>query len=306
MRIRWAMLAVLVVGLAACGGKADQSGASTSSPPGSTRTNPPGSTSPGSGAPGTTSPDANPPGTTDGGQTGPGTTGTAAALGANPWALQSYGPTPTPAAAPATLAFQPLGALEGTTGCNTFSGSYTVDGSRLSLTLGPMTLIGCTDPAVGAQEQAITLGLPGVTGFRIEGDQLVLTDDQGGTRFTYVVASSALGGTAWTITGLNNGRDAVEGTPPSAGPTLSFVADGQASAFGGCNQLTGTYVQGPANALTLSLSPTTANPCPPENAQIEQQLLAALAKVTTADQRDGTITMRSADGAIQIVARRTR
>jgi heat shock protein HslJ len=143
-------------------------------------------------------------------------------------------------------------------------------------------------------------------GFRLDGDQLVFTDARGDALFTYVAPSGARGGTARTLTGLDNGRDAVEGTALTEQLTMSSGPDDHVSSFGDCNQLKGTYTQGPGDGLALSLTPITANPCPPANTEIEQRLVAALAEVTTADQHDATITMRAADGTIQVVARRTR
>ena len=70
------------------------------------------------------------------------------------------------AAAVAALDFGADGStLNGTTGCNGFGGTYSQDGSNLTIELGPMTLVACTDDATTAQERAIVDGLPRVASF---------------------------------------------------------------------------------------------------------------------------------------------
>src|SRR5688572_4750269 len=95
-------------------------------------------------------------------------------LAGTKWLLSSY-----VAAAVAALDFGADGStLSGTTGCNGFGGTYSQDGSTLSIELGPMTLVACTDDATTAQERAIVDGLPRVASFTASG-QLALLDDNG-------------------------------------------------------------------------------------------------------------------------------
>jgi heat shock protein HslJ len=102
---------------------------------------------------------------------------TADPLAGTAWKLESYEvpPSPTVHAAPgaiATLVFDTAGALGGSTGCNQFGGTYTIDGSRLSIGLGPMTQMACAAPEVNTQEAALVKLLAQVTGFAITGDRL--------------------------------------------------------------------------------------------------------------------------------------
>src|SRR6478672_7888201 len=76
------------------------------------------------------------------------------ALAGTSWALSSYqGPdgnagVPAVPDANAPLAFTTDGTVNGSTGCNQFSGSYTESGNSLSIELGPMTQIACANPLV--------------------------------------------------------------------------------------------------------------------------------------------------------------
>ncbi len=65
------------------------------------------------------------------------------------------------------------GRVAGTTGCNRYMGAYEVDGD--SLAFGPIatTMMACPPPA-DAVERAYVAALARVTGWRLDGDQLVL------------------------------------------------------------------------------------------------------------------------------------
>jgi heat shock protein HslJ len=67
------------------------------------------------------------------------------------------------------------GAVGGSGGCNTYSGSYTVDGD--AITFGPIisTLIACEDP-IGTQEQAYFAALGRADSFEVSGGVLTLSE----------------------------------------------------------------------------------------------------------------------------------
>ena len=94
------------------------------------------------------------------------------------WALGSIADQPVPASTGATLAFA-SGTASGTSGCNTFSGPYAVDGQ--SLDIGPLTSTrkACPGPVM-ATEQAYFAALEAVTTWAVPqdapmGTQLTLT-----------------------------------------------------------------------------------------------------------------------------------
>lgn len=88
----------------------------------------------------------------------------------------------TPRDAEAFLTFSDDGTVSGNSGCNQFSGRYTVDGSTLRIDNLNATLMAC-DGGGGKLEQAV-LGVleGGALEFRIEADKLTLTGADTGLR----------------------------------------------------------------------------------------------------------------------------
>ena len=94
------------------------------------------------------------------------------------WTVESIsidGSATAPASGTAMTAVFEDGTVSGTGGCNTYSGSYSVDGD--AITFGPLvsTLIACEDP-IGAQEQAYFAALARADGFDVDGGTLTLSE----------------------------------------------------------------------------------------------------------------------------------
>jgi heat shock protein HslJ len=234
--------------------------------------------------------------------TSPATTATGMTL-VGPWVLASYaGPDgPVPASPGATMAFAADGTFSGNTGCNVLNGTYTTSGSSMTVTPGPMTMRACADPAIDAQEQALVTGLPTVTGFAIAGDQLTLSDSSGAPLFVFTAGPTGLEGTSWKVTGVNNGRGAVEGTSLTEALTLEF-GGGTVSGFNGCNTFSGSFT---TTGTTITISTdlaTTLIACEPDVDALAQQYTTALTASTTYEVSGSMLTLRDAEGAMQVTA----
>ena len=221
------------------------------------------------------------------------------------WVLASYTAgaekNDTPAGV-ATLTFADGGELSGSTGCNRLAGTYEVDGDALTITLGPATLMACEDEALNAQEQAIVNGLPEVTTFTATEDSLTLLGFDEQALFTYDAADGLEG--AWSVTGVNNGKDAVQGSSLTEALTADFGPDGTFSGYGGCNTLSGPYETTDPDGLTIGPLAGTMMACAEDVMALEAQYQAALAAVATYTIDGDTLTLRDADGATQITAAR--
>ena len=90
-----------------------------------------------------------------------------------------------------TATFQD-GAVAGSSGCNRYNAPYTVDGDTLELGAVASTKMACPPPA-DAVEQAYLAALETVTGWRIDGEELVLVDGDGAELLRYVPGASSEG-----------------------------------------------------------------------------------------------------------------
>lgn len=96
------------------------------------------------------------------------------------WDLTDYGPAGSTSPALTEnepgLTFNEDGTLNGSSGCNGFSGEYTIDGDQI--TFGPIvsTLMLCDSPMMG-QEEAFFQVLMDTATYQIDGDRLTLTNN---------------------------------------------------------------------------------------------------------------------------------
>jgi heat shock protein HslJ len=108
---------------------------------------------------------------------------------------------------------------------------------------------------------------------------------------------------AWSVTGINNGREAVVSLESGTTVTAAFTADGNVTGSGGCNDYHGPYT---AKGQTLTIGPlgSTRKACEPAVMTQETQFFTALGKITTLDPSGPMIMLRDASGATQVVLTR--
>jgi len=219
------------------------------------------------------------------------------------WTLTSYltGSTQTPAAAtPATIALSTGGRFAGTTGCNNLAGTWTGSANgAFTITPGPMTLIGCSDPAVTAQETALTTGLVKVTDSTLSASTLTMQDSAGNALFTWKRGPDGIQG-SYKVTGVNNGNGAVVGSSAAEKASITFGADGTVSGNTGCNSFSGTYDVTGSNITINGNVASTMMACEADAQAFEQQFLAALTASATWERNGQTVTLRDGTGATQL------
>ena len=217
------------------------------------------------------------------------------------WVLVSYGdamaPTEVPAGVTVTAKFD-AGQLSGNNGCNSYTGTYTVDGSNLTITPGASTMMACQEPQ-STVEQAYMAALPLVTTFATAEGGLTLTYGDG-QALVYKAGPSGLTGTSWEVTGYNNGKEAVVGL--AAGTTISLEF-GEGTVTGkACNSYNGPFTE---TGTTVTIGPlaTTMMACPEEGVMDQETAyLIALQAATEFSLDGGMLTLRDATGATQVTA----
>jgi heat shock protein HslJ len=199
--------------------------------------------------------------------------------------------------APATLRFEGGRAL-GSDGCNRFSIGYTAQNGTLNFpSPGAGTRMAC--PAeVMKQADVFLLAVSGAKAYRVNNGQLQLLGDDGAVRATFDPQSTALAGTSWRATAVNNGRGAVQGLLSGSTITLAFDDQGRISGSAGCNRYMGRYTVSDG-VLKLSPAASTRMACPDDRlAAQEDAYLKALATVSTLRMEADRLELRTATGAL--------
>jgi heat shock protein HslJ len=153
-----------------------------------------------------------------------------------PWVLVSGVSVPQDVAVVWPSALLENGTIGGTTGCNRYIAHYTIDDD--SVEIGPIALtrMACPPPA-DAIERAYVAALEQVTGWRVDGEDLVLTGAEEAELLRYARATP-LGN--WRVTGLVRG-DALASPLVGTELTARFAVDGTLSGSAGCNTYAGSY-----------------------------------------------------------------
>jgi len=186
--------------------------------------------------------------------------------------------------------------------CNRVSGTYTVNGNRLAITLGPSTLVACPPGSLGDE---FVKQLGNIRSYFFKGENLILEIkmDSGSMIFA-PSAPAGLPGTSWEVISYNNGKQAVVSLLTGTDISLNFGTDRQVSGNAGCNTYSGGY-QASGNALKVGPLVSTQKACatPAGVMEQEQQYLAALQNSATFEIAGDTLTIRDASGAMQVVAK---
>ena len=215
------------------------------------------------------------------------------------WELADDSDLGVPVADVAVTARFEDGALYGTSGCNSYSTTYELDGSSLSISPDIVgTRIGCEDPEA-AVETAYLERLPEVASYEIDGSTLTLAGDDGDALLVYeVVEGAAAIEGEWTVTGYHAG-DAI--TSPLGGVELTAqFAAGSLSGDTGCNTFGGPYA---IDEDTIEIGPLhqTLIACATEELQQqERDYLAALEEATSFSVTGDRLDLLRDGGAIAV------
>lgn len=191
------------------------------------------------------------------------------------------------------------GSMSGNSGCNSYTTSYTVTGS--SLTLGANiagTKMACP-PVPTAVERAYLARLPKVGKYAVKGSTLTLSDNSGTTLLTYDESrgASALAG-SWEVTGYYTGTGVQS---PAVGSKLTAAfADPQVSGDAGCNTFSGEFTVTGSTFEIGALASTQMACADPAVSTQEQQYLAALQAATTYAVAGSRLDLMRADGGYAV------
>jgi heat shock protein HslJ len=194
--------------------------------------------------------------------------------------------------------------VEGTSGCNGYSSSYTTNGSRMTIVNdGVSTQIACGGAADKVEKRYRT-ALTRVGRWRISGATLTLSTRAGRRLLVYRASQGeqAVRG-SWNVTSFYTGSAI---SSPVVGSTLTLeLAKGQASGNGGCNTFSGPYKLSGTADITIGPLASTLRSCGDEALDTqEQQYLAALQLAETYQATGKQLTLFRADGFIAVTLQR--
>jgi len=221
------------------------------------------------------------------------------------WKAIELAGKPTPAqdaTREAHLQFQ-AGRVFGSDGCNLLTGSYQLNGERVTFGQMAGTLMACLDES--GTEEPFRNALKNASRLTIAGDRLELLD-AGGTRLAAFRAgskpsaaspSSGLAGTSWQLVKFESSDDTTLTPDDRAKYTIEFAADGELIARIDCNRGRGTWnTSGPSQLGFGPLALTRAQ-CAPGS--LHDQIVKQWSNIRSYVIRDGHLFLAlKADGGI--------
>lgn len=188
-----------------------------------------------------------------------------------------------------TLEFQSAGSAAGFGGCNSYSGTYTVEDETISFTSLISTEIACLESEVMRQEQAYFEALPAAIRYEYTDDQLTIWygDDQ-----QLVFAPHEANALLHTWQLVSFGEADQELLVASEDPiTLKFGPDHQAGGSAGCNDYGAVY-EVADETIAFSEIISTLKLCEAEQVmEQEQQYLEALRLANRYEVSDNYLTI---------------
>lgn len=205
-----------------------------------------------------------------------------------------------------TINFDDEGRVNGSDGCNNYSGSYEVDGNNIKFGQMASTMMACPDPIM-KQANAYQSVMAETTTFEISGDELNFNDADGNPVATFSVVSNDLSGTSWQVISYNNGKQAVVSVIIGTELTAEFGDDGELKGNAGCNDYFGPY-ETDDKAISMGPFGTTRKACQEPEGVMEQETLYLQALESAAVYKiDGNkMEMRTSEGSMAANFQRTQ
>jgi heat shock protein HslJ len=191
------------------------------------------------------------------------------------------------------------GRVTGFGGCNMFTGPYTLKENRLTVGGLGATMMACPESAMSL-ERAYHAAMKGTFLVAIVDGRLILTADSGTQLVFEKEAAATLEGGTWSVTGYNNGRQAVI-SPTVGTPVTVAFENGTVSGDAGCNTFRAPFSI-ERNRINVGSAATTRKMCDADVMTQEREFLKALESATTWAIDAGLLHLHRADGERVVVA----
>lgn len=201
------------------------------------------------------------------------------------------------------LTFVDAGRLTGSGGCNTLSGSWSLDGATLVVGELSSTEMGC-EPDLMAQDDLLASLLTGEPRLTLDGAALVLRQGARTVRLTDEAGNEPdrpLVGTRWEITNVieGEGADATSVTWASGSPGSVLLADdGTYAIETDCVTYTGTWIERDEGRIVFSVGETDEQPCDDPDPTLIEAMDALLLQGAVATVDGSRLELRSGELAL--------
>jgi heat shock protein HslJ len=227
----------------------------------------------------------------------PGPATDALALANTAWVVTAIKGSPTLSDKQPTISFQDA-RYAGTTGCNSYGGELTQNGSALKLGAAVVTAMACLDEAIMTQEAQFLAALTEVTSAHTTASGVDLTDPSGHSVMSLTRATSpsprSLVGTTWTLAGI---RSATTSTSAIADSTVTLTLAESRYTGKACNSFGGD-LQVIGAKITFSAPHSTRMACPsPELTAQESAVLGTLVTITSWSITGSSLALSAPDGS---------
>jgi heat shock protein HslJ len=196
------------------------------------------------------------------------------------------------------------GRVSGSSGCNTYSAPYQAKDGKLTIGMAISTMMMCSPQAVMDQESAYLKALAAAAAYKIDGQQLTISDAKGATLLVFQAEEpGVLTGGAWIMTMYNNGKGGFQSGMADVRVTAVFDEHGMVAGYGGCNNYFATYTAG-GNKITIGPVGSTRKACAQPIMDQETAYFRALESAATYKIDGDRLTMRTAEDAAAVEFRR--
>jgi heat shock protein HslJ len=189
------------------------------------------------------------------------------------------------------------GKVSGSSGCNSYSGSYEVNGDRIEFGLFASTMMACPEPQMEL-ESGVLSALGSSIRFEVNDSSLTLMNDSGEVLVRFSASEpGSITSMPWEVLRYNNGKDGFASVILHTSITASFAEDGTLSGSAGCNNYNTQYEIGGAS-ITIGPIALTQMFCSDPEGIMEQeaQYLAALQNATTYTIKLDQLNLLDAEG----------
>ncbi len=189
--------------------------------------------------------------------------------------------------------------IDGFTGCNNISVTYTIDGQKLTFGMGISTQKACGD-MMDKQETGINTAMRSIVSYEMDGEHLLMMDNGGTVLLQFsMVEELPLTDTLWQATSVDNGSGGSIQLLPETTVTAVF-SDNSISGNASCNMYNTTYdIRGDALRVDPSII-TTRRACTEPIADQEGLFLTALSNAAHYSIRGNRLDLRGEDGTLYL------